>query len=371
MSYFDHSATTPIHPLVMEKMNSTSESHFGNPSSIHTSGRKAKSIIESSRRMIAESLHASSNEIIFTGSGTEANNSILWSLIYEKNKHVITSSIEHPAILKVLDSIAPFGVTYTKLPVNKFGEVNPRNLEESIKDNTGLISIMMINNEVGTINPIKDLIKVAEENNIPFHSDAVQALGKAPLSVKDIRADYLSFSGHKFYGPKGVGFLYKKNKSKLNPIIIGGGQEDQFRAGTENISGIVGLAEAVRLAIENLDKRILHLEKLESEFKNKLLQYSSNVIFNGHPDKHAPGVISASFLGKRSDILLAELDREGIEVSSGSACGSGSVKPSFVLGEMGLSENQNTSTIRISFGRSNSMEDVNILVNALVKFTNV
>ena len=371
MSYFDHCATTPIHPIVIDKMESTSKTHFGNPSSLHTSGRKAKSLIESSRRIIANALKASTNEIIFTGSGTEANNSVLWSLIHEENKHVITSSIEHPAILKVLDSIAPFGISYTKLPVNKFGEVNPKNLEESIEKDTGLISIMMINNEVGTINPIKDLIKIAEEKNIPFHSDAVQALGKIPLSVKDIQADYLSFSGHKFYGPKGVGFLYKKNESKLNPLIIGGGQEGQFRAGTENISGIVGLAEAVRLAIENLDNRILHLEELESEFKAKLLSLSSNVIFNGHPEKHAPGVISASFLGKRSDILLVELDREKIEVSSGSACGSGSVKPSFVLEEMGLSENQNTSTIRISFGRSNSLEDVDTLVKALVKFTNV
>jgi cysteine desulfurase len=371
MSYFDHNATTPIHPLVLNKMSSTSEACFGNPSSIHTSGRKAKSLIESSRRVIAKALQASTNEIIFTGSGTEANNSVLWSLIYEKNKHVITSSIEHPAILKVLDTLSLFGVSYTKLPVNKFGEVNPQNLEESITDNTGLISIMMINNEVGTINPIKDLIKVAEEKNIPFHSDAVQTIGKIPLSVKNIQADYLSFSGHKFYGPKGVGFLYKKKKSKLNPLIIGGGQEGQFRAGTENISGIVGLAEAVRLSIENLDNRILHLEKLEYEFKDKLLHHSPNVIFNGHPEKHAPGVISASFIGKRSDILLAELDREGIEVSSGSACGSGSVKPSFVLEEMGIPENQNTSTIRISFGRSNSIKDVSILVKALVKFTNV
>ena len=230
---------------------------------------------------------------------------------------------------------------------------------------------MMVNNEVGTINPINDLIKIAEEENIPFHSDAVQALGKTPLSVKDVCADYLSFSGHKFYGPKGVGFLYKKNEAKLNPLIIGGGQESEFRAGTENVSGIVGLAEAVRLSIQNLDKRILHLNKLESEFKAKLSHHSSNVIFNGHPKKHVPGVISASFLGKRSDILLAELDREGIEVSSGSACGSGLVKPSFVLEEMGISESQNTSTIRISFGRSNTIEDVSILVNALVKFTNV
>ena len=371
MSYFDHCATTPIHPIVIDKMESTSKTHFGNPSSLHTSGRKAKSLIESSRRIIANALKASTNEIIFTGSGTEANNSVLWSLIHEENKHVITSSIEHPAILKVLDSISPFGISYTKLPVNKFGEVNPKDLKKSIKKDTGLISIMMINNEVGTINPIKDLIKIAEEKNIPFHSDAVQALGKIPLSVKDIQADYLSFSGHKFYGPKGVGFLYKKNESKLNPLIIGGGQEGQFRAGTENISGIVGLAEAVRLAIENLDNRILHLEELESEFKAKLLSLSSNVIFNGHPEKHVPGVISASFLGKRSDILLVELDREKIEVSNGSACGSGSVKPAFVLEEMGLSENQNTSTIRISFGRSNSLEDVDTLVKALVKFTNV
>ena len=371
MLYFDHSATTPIHPIVLDKMNSISQNHFGNPSSIHASGRKSKSIIENARRIIAESIQASPNEIIFTGSGTEANNSVLWSLIYEKNKHVITSSIEHPAILKVLDSIEPFGITYTKLPVNKFGEVNPKALEEVIKDDTGLISIMMVNNEVGTINPINELIKITEKKNIPFHSDAVQALGKTPLSVKDIRADYLSFSSHKFYGPKGVGFLYKKKKSKLNPIIIGGGQESQFRAGTENISGIVGLSEAVRLSAQNLDKRILHLKKLESEFKSKLSHYSSNIVFNGHPKKHVPGVVSTSFPGKRSDILLAELDREQIEVSSGSACGSGSIKPSFVLEEMGISESQNTSTIRVSFGRGNTLEDVNVLVNALLKYTNV
>ena len=371
MLYFDHSATTPIHPIVIDSMNTISQNHFGNPSSIHTSGRKSKSIIENSRRIIAKSIQASSNEIIFTGSGTEANNAVLWSLIYQKNKHVVTSSIEHPAILKVLDSLEPFGVTYTKLPVNKFGEVNPKALEKAIKDNTGLISIMMVNNEVGTINPINELINIAEKKNIPFHSDAVQALGKTSISAKDIPADYLSFSGHKFYGPKGVGFLYKKNKSKLNPIIIGGGQENQFRAGTENISGIVGLSEAVRLSAKNLDKRILHLKKLESEFKSKLSDHLSNVIYNGHPKKHVPGVVSASFTGKRSDILLAELDREGIEVSSGSACGSGSIKPSFVLEEMGIPEIQNTSTIRISFGRSNTLEDVNVLVNALRKSINV
>jgi cysteine desulfurase len=371
MLYFDHSATTPIHPIVIDSMNTISQNHFGNPSSIHTSGRKSKSIIENSRRIIAKSIQASSNEIIFTGSGTEANNAVLWSLIYQKNKHVVTSSIEHPAILKVLDSLEPFGVTYTKLPVNKFGEVNPKALEKAIKDNTGLISIMMVNNEVGTINPINELINIAEKKNIPFHSDAVQALGKTSISAKDIPADYLSFSGHKFYGPKGVGFLYKKNKSKLNPIIIGGGQENQFRAGTENISGIVGLSEAVRLSAKNLDKRILHLKKLESEFKSKLSDHLSNVIYNGHPKKHVPGVVSASFTGKRSDILLAELDREGIEVSNGSACGSGSIKPSFVLEEMGIPEIQNTSTIRISFGRSNTLEDVNVLVNALRKYINV
>jgi len=371
MPYFDHSATTPIHPIVLHKMNSISEAHFGNPSSIHSSGRKSKAIIESSRRIIADLIHAAPNEIIFTGSGTEANNAVLWSLIFEQNKHVITSSVEHPAILKVLDSIAPFGVTYTKLPVNKFGEVNPTELEKAIQKNTGLISIMMVNNEVGTINPINSLIQVSKSKNIPFHSDSVQALGKTPLSVNDLGADYLSFSGHKFYGPKGVGFLYKKNESKLNPIIIGGGQESQLRAGTENISGIVGLAEAVRLAVQNLDSRIIHLEELEAKFKSSLSNYCPNVIYNGHPKKHVPGVISASFLNKKSDILLAELDREGIEVSSGSACGSGSVKPSFVLEEMGLSESQNISTIRISFGRSNTMADVNTLVNALAKYTNV
>ena len=371
MPYFDHSATTPIHPQVLEMMNSISEKHFGNPSSIHASGRKSRSIIESARRTIAEAIQASHNEIIFTGSGTEANNIVLWSLAHLEKKHVITSAIEHPAILKVLETIAPLGVTFTTLSVNEFGQVNPEDLKNSIQSDTGLISIMMVNNEVGTINPMNTLIKIAQSKGIPFHSDTVQALGKTPLSVQDINADYLSFSGHKFYGPKGVGFLYKKNGASLNPLIIGGGQESYFRAGTENVSGIAGLSEAVRLAVENISSRISHLEKLEFVFKEKISSACPNIIFNGHPENHVPGVISVSFPGYRSDILLSKLDREGIEVSSGSACGSGSVNPSPVLEAMGILEEQNISTLRISFGRSNSLNEVTSLVSTLSNITNV
>ena len=371
MPYFDHSATTPIHPQVLETMNSISEIHFGNPSSIHASGRKSRSIIESARRTIAEAIQASHNEIIFTGSGTEANNIVLWSLAHLEKKHVITSTIEHPAILKVLETIAPLGVTFTALSVDEFGQVNPEDLKNSIQSDTGLISIMMVNNEVGTINPMNALIKIAQSKGIPFHSDTVQALGKTPLSVQDINADYLSFSGHKFYGPKGVGFLYKKNGALLNPLIIGGGQESHFRAGTENVPGIAGLSEAVRLAVENISKRISHLENLESLFKEKISIACPNIIFNGHPEHHVPGVISVSFPGHRSDILLAKLDREGIEVSSGSACGSGSVKPSPILQAMGILEEQNLSTLRISFGRSNSFDEVTSLVSTLSNITHV
>ncbi len=365
MLYFDHSATTPIHPDVLAKMQSVAQEHFGNPSSVHAAGRKSRALIESARRTIAESIHAAPSEVVITGSGTEANNAVLWSLAHTDKKHVITSAVEHPAVLKVLEKLNPFGVTFTALSVDDFGLVNPSDLAKAIQDDTGLISIMMVNNEVGTINPMKDIVSVAQSKNIPIHSDTVQALGKTHLSVKDFEADYFSFSAHKLYGPKGVGFLYKRKGASLNPLIIGGSQESNLRAGTENVPGIVGLAEAVRLATAHLDKRMLHLTELESIFKSELAAANVDVIYNGHPDGRVPGVISASFLGQRSDILLAKLDRENIAVSSGSACGSGSVKPSPVLAAMGISEKQNISTLRISFGRGNSTQEVKTLVSTI------
>lgn len=365
MLYFDHSATTPIHPDVLAIMQSVAQDHFGNPSSVHAAGRKSRAILESARRTIATSIHAEPNEIVFTGSGTEANNAVLWSMANAEKQHVVTSAVEHPAVLKVLQSLKPFGVTFTALPVDGHGLVDPNELTKAIQSDTGLISIMMVNNEVGTINPMDTLVEVAQSKGIPFHSDTVQALGKTPLSTKEIEADYFSFSAHKLYGPKGVGFLYKRKGSSLNPLIIGGSQESNLRAGTENVAGIAGLAEAVRLAADHLDNRRTHLMELESIFKSEMATSNIDVTYNGHPQHHVPGVISASFTGQRSDILLAKLDRKEIAVSSGSACGSGSVKPSPVLEAMGISDHQNISTLRISFGRGNSIQDVYTLVSTL------
>ena len=295
---------------------------------------------------------------------------VLWTLIQSEKKHIVTSSIEHPAILTVLEKLEPMGISCTVLPVNDQGRVDPKILEKSIQSNTGLISIMMANNEIGTIQPILELIDIALKHDIPFHSDTVQTLGKIPLSVQNIQADFMSFSAHKLYGPKGVGFLYKKKGRSLNPLIIGGGQEGKHRAGTENISGISGMGEAVRLASENLSKRMSHLEALETVFITHLNRECHNAVINGCPNHHLPGVISASFPGYKSDILLAKLDRLGMEVSSGSACGSGSIKPSPVLEAMGISDSQNISTLRFSFGRDNTEQEVIELVKALGQFAN-
>ena len=369
MPYFDHCATTPIHPNVLEKMYTVSKNHFGNPSSTHSSGRKSRAIIEEARRQIASAINASSSEIIFTGGGSEANNMVLWTLTQTEKKHVITSSIEHPAVLKVLNHLEPLGITYSIIPVNSHGRVNADNLKNAIQSDTGLISIMMANNEIGSIQPIISLIKIAKSVGIPFHSDTVQVLGKVALSVQEVEADYMSFSAHKLYGPKGVGFLYKRKDAPLNPLVIGGGQENNFRAGTENVPGIAGMGEAVRLASKNLNKRKTHLENLESTFITQLKHECNKAIINGCPNHHLPGVISVSFPGNRSDILLAKLERENIEVSSGSACDSGSIQPSAILEAVGIPEEQNISTLRISFGRENTEEDVIHLAKTLGSIT--
>ena len=369
MPYFDHCATTPIHPNVLEKMYTVSKNHFGNPSSTHSSGRKSRAIIEEARRQIASAINASSSEIIFTGGGSEANNMVLWTLTQTEKKHVITSSIEHPAVLKVLNHLEPLGITYSIIPVNSHGRVNADNLKNAIQSDTGLISIMMANNEIGSIQPIKSLIKIAKSVGIPFHSDTVQVLGKVALSVQEVEADYMSFSAHKLYGPKGVGFLYKRKGAPLNPLVIGGGQENNFRAGTENVPGIAGMGEAVRLASKNLNKRKTHLENLESTFITQLKHECNKAIINGCPNHHLPGVISVSFPGNRSDILLAKLERENMEVSSGSACDSGSIQPSAILEAVGIPEEQNISTLRISFGRENTEEDVIHLAKTLGSIT--
>ena len=362
MYYFDHSATTPLHPNVKELMDEVGEHHFGNPSSVHVSGQKAKTFIESARRQMAKAIGCSSNEIIFTGGGTEANNLVLWNLIHQKKKHVITSVIEHPAVLNVLDNLEEFGVTYTAVRVDKTGMVNPDDVQNAITEKTSLMSVMLANNEMGTLQPIAEIAAIANKYKIIMHTDAVQTLGKIPVNSKELGVDCMSFSAHKFYGPKGVGALFIKKDLKLKPLIIGGNQERRMRAGTENTSEIAGLGLAAELATNNLHKTQSHLISLTHEFKAQITHICPEVIFNGHPEKQLPGLINVSFPGFRNDLLMIHLDRQGVAVSSGSACSSGDIKPSQILSSMGITDDINNSTLRISFGIDNSLQDMEYLI---------
>ena len=298
------------------------------------------------------------NEIIFTGSGTEANNIVLWSLAHLEKKHVITSAIEHPAILKVLETIAPLGVTFTVLSVDEFGQVNPEDLRNSIQSDTGLISIMMVNNEVGTINPMKSLIKVAQSKGIPFHSDTVQSIAYFDIDVKKLQIDFLSCSAHKFHGPKGIGFLYASEKLNLSGYILGGNQEKGLRGGTENTVAVIGLEKALLNSRRNVGFRKLSELKqyLISELEENNFDYSINGSLNS-----SPSILNISFKTKKDmSMLLFNLDLEGVAISGGSACTSGSNIGSHVLKHIGTS--MDYPAIRISFSTLNNKDEINQLV---------
>ena len=365
MLYFDHSATTPIHPDVQSLINELNQDIYGNPSSVHAAGRKAKYVVETARKQIANTINCDPKEIIFTGGGSEANNLVLWNMIYRDRKHVITSSIEHPAILTVLQQLEHLSITHTVVPVNKYGCVNPEDIDSAIKDDTGLITIMMANNEVGTVEPLQDIAKVAKKHDVLLHSDGVQVLGKLPIDVQKLGVDMMSFSAHKFYGPKGVGALYIKEGIAMKPLIAGGSQEKSLRAGTENVGGIAGLGRAAELVTKSLSDVGRTLTALETQFKTKFSEQHTNIIYNGFEDNHLPGLISLTIPGIASDLLLIHLDNEDIAVSSGSACSAGTISPSPVLKAMGISDKQNLETIRISAGRDNTSTEVDQLIEAM------
>ena len=365
MLYFDHSATTPIHPDVLSLINELNQDIYGNPSSIHAAGRKAKHVVETARKQIAAAINCDPKEIIFTGGGSEANNLVLWNMIYRNRKHVITSAIEHPAILAVLRQLEHLAITHTIVPVNKYGCVNPEDIDSAIKDDTGLITIMLANNEVGTVEPLQGIAKIAKKHNVLFHSDGVQVLGKLPIDVQELGVDMMSFSAHKFYGPKGVGALYIKEGIAMKPLIAGGSQEKSLRAGTENVGGIAGLGCAAELVTKSLSDVGRTLTALETQFKTKFSEQHTNIIYNGFEDNHLPGLISLTIPGIASDLLLIHLDNEDIAVSSGSACSAGTISPSPVLKAMGISDKQNLETIRISAGRDNTNTEVDQLIEAM------
>ena len=365
MLYFDHSATTPIHPDVLSLINELNQDIYGNPSSIHATGRKAKHVVETARKQIAAAINCTPKEIIFTGGGSEANNLVLWNMIYRNRKHVITSAIEHPAILAVLRQLEYLDITHTIVPVNKYGCINPEDIDSAVRDDTGLITIMLANNEVGTVEPLQDIAKIAKKHNVLFHSDGVQVLGKLPIDVQELGVDMMSFSAHKFYGPKGVGALYIKEGIVMKPLIAGGSQEKNLRAGTENVGGIAGLGRAAELVTNSLSDVGRTLTALETQFKTKFSKQHTNIIYNGFEDNHLPGLISLTIPGIASDLLLIHLDNEDIAVSSGSACSAGTISPSTVLKAMGINDKQNLETIRISAGRDNTSTEVDQLIEAM------
>ena len=365
MYFFDNSATTPINEKVLNLIIKTQKDIYGNASSIHQLGRKSKSTIEKAREQVANAIGANPDQIIFTSGGTESNNQVLWSRLGKKKNHIISNTIEHPAILKVLEKLSSFGIKHNLVSVDEKGTVSIDEINAAISTYTGLISIMLGNNEVGTIQPIKKISQLCIEKEVLIHTDAVQCLGKIPIDVKDLGVDFLSLSAHKFYGPKGIGVLYIKNKNLVSPFLIGGHQESGLRAGTEDIASIAGLGLAAELVTSKIDDYMTKLNNLENKFKTGLISFFPQAIFNGNPDNKLPGLISVSFPGFRSDMLMAKLDRAAIAVSSGSACGSGDIKPSTILAEMGINNETNISTLRFSFGSTNSSKEINVLLNTL------
>ena len=365
MLYFDNSATTPIDQDVQSLMSDLNQNIYGNPSSIYASGRNAKNIIEIARRKLANAINSEPSEIIFTGGGSEANNIVLWDMVHKKRNHVITSSIEHPAILLVLRELEKLGVKHTIVPVDKNGLIDPDDIKKNIISDTGLISIMMANNEVGTIEPIQEIARIAQEHDVLFHSDAIQVLGKLPIDVKKLQLDIMSFSAHKFYGPKGVGALYIKDGVSINPMIIGGSQEKNMRAGTENVSGIAGLGLAAEIASNFEKENFSHLLELENYFKELIIDKHNDITFNGFDNNKLPGLVNLTIPNIPSDLLLINLDNDGISISNGSACSSGTISPSPVLKAMGLSDKSNLESVRISAGKYNTMDEVNKLVDSI------
>ena len=366
--YFDHAATTPVRPEVLEEMVPYFGKVYGNPSSIYSLGREAKKAIEKARERTAAALNALPEEIYFTGSGTEADN---WAIKgtalanSKKGRHIITSSIEHHAVLHTCQFLKKQGFEISYVPVDSDGIVHPEEVEKLIRDDTILISIMAANNEIGTVQPIREIGAIARKREILFHTDAVQAIGNLKIDVNEMNIDMLSLSAHKFYGPKGVGVLYIKKGKKPSAFIHGGGQERKNRAGTENVAGIVGLGKAIELAYENLDDYNRKLIELRDATIRKVIEKIPHVRLNGHPVNRLPGNVNFSFEYIEGESLLLMLDMKGIAASSGSACTSGSLDPSHVLLAIGLPHEIAHGSLRLTFGMENTMEQVDYFIEVL------
>ena len=375
--YMDHAATTPLRPAVLEDMLPYLKGSFGNPSSLYTLAQEARNAVDRSRRTIARLIGIRSSELTFTSGGTESDNAAIKGgamAMRHLGRHIITSTIEHHAVLHTCHQMEQFGFKVTYLPVDQDGLVSKSDLLDSVTSETILVSIMMANNEIGTIQPISDLsesiraISEKDERTILFHTDAVQALGHIPIDLSELKAVHMmSMSAHKFYGPRGVGGLFIRRGTPFEPLMMGGGQERQRRSGTENVSGIVGMASALKFSVEEMEENKNKLLRFKTKIIETLSREMKGVVFNGHPVDRLPNNISVSFEGVEGEPILLGLDLKGICASSGSACSSASLEPSHVLLAMGSSAEQAQGTLRITLGRDNSEEDVDYLLETLIE----
>ena len=360
--YCDISATTPIDIDVIDLMNDINKNIYGNPSSVHKYGQKSHAIIEKARIQIANNLNCHQEEIIFTGCGTESNNIAIKGIL-KNNSHIISSSYEHPAVVNILKQLEQKGHEITLLKPEKDGKINPLSISKAINKKTKLITIMFSNNELGSLNDIYEISNIAFKNNIPLHVDAVQCVGKIPIDLQKLKVDLLSISAHKFYGPKGVGALFIRKGIELKPILDGGGQELNLRPGTENISGIAGMGLAISKACEKIDEKIEYIKSLEQRFIKKLNE--NNIDFIIHIKDRLPGLLAIGFPNIDGQSLLIALDLKGIAVSFGSACSSGTTKASQILLDANIEEDLAKSTLRISFGKIHSFDDIDYVAKQL------
>lgn len=366
--YLDHSATTPVHPDVLAAMLPYFSEKFGNASSIHAWGREARKAVETAREQVARLIGADPREIVFTSGGTESDNLAIRGVAIanaQRGKHIITSAVEHHAVLHVCEALEKEGFTVTYLPVDQYGMVSPADVEKALRPDTILVTLMHANNEVGTIQPLAEIGRLLKTRRIYFHTDAVQSVGKIPVNVDELSVDLLTISGHKIYGPKGVGALYIRKGTKIESLAKGGGHERGRRAGTENVPGIVGLGAACAIAAAELESENRRLTELRDRLIKGILERIPDVVLNGHPTERLPHNVNISVKYVEGESMLLNLDMKGIAASSGSACTSGSLEPSHVLIAMGVPHEVAHGSLRLTLGRMTTAEDIDYVLATL------
>ena len=371
--YLDHNATTPPRPEVLDAMQQCYHAAFGNPSSVHRYGRQARVLIDDARDHVATLLSAPSPSLVFCSGGTEANNTIVQGVaaaLQARGRHIVTSCIEHPAVLDTCAHLARQGFTISYVPVDAQGVIDPQAVQEALTDDTILVSIMHANNEIGTIQPITEIAEIAHARGILMHTDAVQSFGKMPLSVDELGVDFLSFSGHKLYVPKGIGGMYVRTPSTLQPLLYGGHQERGLRAGTENVAGIVGLGAACAMATQDMHTEWERQQQLRQHLEHGMLEHIPAVRIQGAQVARLPNTTNVAFADVEGETLLMGLDLQGVAVSTGSACSSGSLEPSHVLQALHMPPKYLLGALRFSLGRSTTREDIDYVLEILPGIVN-